>query len=242
MVGLKDLGEAAWAIEQTLNLWLRQELPVTPDLLSLLQQSCEVLGACGATWKTLRPAPTRAPWSPLPSACGLRRHGGGPDTFAFACERPGHPASHRQRPHSGTVRDRRHPGHRTLEPIEANFNDIVPELGTASNLAMEFPLDAVDTAAAEGSDAYDPAATQVNPELSSEPGRPSARFRRPGASWGRHPGLPFAREHEEFALRRRSPGRAAARPALAPSPPARQESLLNRSRCPRRGARACPLL
>ena len=30
MVGLKDLGEAAWSIEQVLNLWLRQEQEVTP--------------------------------------------------------------------------------------------------------------------------------------------------------------------------------------------------------------------
>lgn len=39
MVGLKDLGEAAWAVEQTLNLWLRQELDVGPTLLDLLAQA-----------------------------------------------------------------------------------------------------------------------------------------------------------------------------------------------------------
>lgn len=36
MVGLVDLGDAAWAVEQTLNLWLRQDQPVTPDLMGLL--------------------------------------------------------------------------------------------------------------------------------------------------------------------------------------------------------------
>ncbi|MCX8145176.1 MAG: Hpt domain-containing protein, partial [Azovibrio sp.] len=36
MVGLKDLGETAWAVEQTLNLWLRQELEVTPELLDMI--------------------------------------------------------------------------------------------------------------------------------------------------------------------------------------------------------------
>ncbi|MBP7392737.1 MAG: Hpt domain-containing protein [Zoogloea sp.] len=36
MVGLKDLGEAAWSIEQTLNHWLRLELPVGDELLALI--------------------------------------------------------------------------------------------------------------------------------------------------------------------------------------------------------------
>ncbi len=39
MVGLKDVGEAAWAVEQTLNLWLRQELEVNADLLRLIGQA-----------------------------------------------------------------------------------------------------------------------------------------------------------------------------------------------------------
>jgi chemosensory pili system protein ChpA (sensor histidine kinase/response regulator) len=39
MVGLKDLGEAAWAIEQTLNLWLRLELAVDAALLGLLGEA-----------------------------------------------------------------------------------------------------------------------------------------------------------------------------------------------------------
>ncbi|GHU26661.1 hypothetical protein AGMMS50256_04450 [Betaproteobacteria bacterium] len=42
MVGLKDLGEAAWAIEQTLNLWLRLELVAEPDLLGLLDEAYSV--------------------------------------------------------------------------------------------------------------------------------------------------------------------------------------------------------
>ena len=46
MVGLKDLGEAAWAIEQTLNLWLRLELEVGNSLLDLLGQAQSVF----STW------------------------------------------------------------------------------------------------------------------------------------------------------------------------------------------------
>src|SRR5581483_8855617 len=37
MVGLTRLGEAAWAVEQTMNLWLHEERPVSPDLLKLIQ-------------------------------------------------------------------------------------------------------------------------------------------------------------------------------------------------------------
>ncbi|WP_374482081.1 Hpt domain-containing protein [Zoogloea sp.] len=36
MVGLKDFGEAAWGMEQTLNHWLRLELPVGDELLHLI--------------------------------------------------------------------------------------------------------------------------------------------------------------------------------------------------------------
>lgn len=39
MVGLRELGEVAWAVEQTLNLWLRQELAVTPALRHLLDEA-----------------------------------------------------------------------------------------------------------------------------------------------------------------------------------------------------------
>ena len=42
MVGLKDVGEAAWAIEQTLNLWLRLELDVSTALLGLLEQAFNI--------------------------------------------------------------------------------------------------------------------------------------------------------------------------------------------------------
>ena len=36
MVGLARLGEAAWAVEQTINRWLQEERAATPDLLSLV--------------------------------------------------------------------------------------------------------------------------------------------------------------------------------------------------------------
>lgn len=38
MVGLKDLGETAWELEQTLNLWLRQDQAATPELLRMISE------------------------------------------------------------------------------------------------------------------------------------------------------------------------------------------------------------
>ena len=46
MVGLKDVGEVAWSIEQTLNHWLQQELQVGPSLVELLGQAHTIF----ATW------------------------------------------------------------------------------------------------------------------------------------------------------------------------------------------------
>ena len=45
MVGLTDLGEAAWELEQTINLWLRQDQPVTPDLMQLLNDEHTLFSA-----------------------------------------------------------------------------------------------------------------------------------------------------------------------------------------------------
>jgi chemosensory pili system protein ChpA (sensor histidine kinase/response regulator) len=39
MVGLTELGECAWALEQTLNAWLQRQWPATPALIQLLQQA-----------------------------------------------------------------------------------------------------------------------------------------------------------------------------------------------------------
>jgi len=39
MVGLAELGEAAWAVEQVLNRWLQQEQEATPPLLAMIAQA-----------------------------------------------------------------------------------------------------------------------------------------------------------------------------------------------------------
>ncbi|MCP5267712.1 MAG: Hpt domain-containing protein [Zoogloeaceae bacterium] len=45
MVGLRDLGEVAWEIEQTLNQWLRQEMDATPQLCELIADSHSIFSA-----------------------------------------------------------------------------------------------------------------------------------------------------------------------------------------------------
>ncbi len=40
MVGLTDLGEVAWAVEQVLNKWLQDERGATPALLHFIEQAC----------------------------------------------------------------------------------------------------------------------------------------------------------------------------------------------------------
>ena len=52
MVGLYEIGEAAWAVEQTLNLWLRQELAVSPPILSLVAQGHALFTAWVACLET----------------------------------------------------------------------------------------------------------------------------------------------------------------------------------------------
>ncbi|TBR10594.1 MAG: response regulator [Rugosibacter sp.] len=42
MVGLHDLGEAAWSVEQVMNRWLDEARAVTPDLLAMLDRAVTV--------------------------------------------------------------------------------------------------------------------------------------------------------------------------------------------------------
>ena len=46
MVGLNDLGETAWAMEQTLNLWLRQDQSVNADLMQMINDGVTLF----STW------------------------------------------------------------------------------------------------------------------------------------------------------------------------------------------------
>ncbi len=44
MVGLGEFGEAAWAMEQTLNAWLAEEKPMTPPLMQLSGEALQEFG------------------------------------------------------------------------------------------------------------------------------------------------------------------------------------------------------
>ncbi|MDE2439810.1 MAG: Hpt domain-containing protein [Betaproteobacteria bacterium] len=45
MVGLNELGEAAWELEQTLNLWLRQDQWATPELMQMIEEEHALFSA-----------------------------------------------------------------------------------------------------------------------------------------------------------------------------------------------------
>ncbi|MCM2309410.1 MAG: Hpt domain-containing protein [Sulfuritalea sp.] len=91
MVGLSDLGEAAWAVEQVLNGWLHETRSATPALLAMLDlaadifkvwilqlesgggrhfdyaelaRRCQVLGGAEDAEATVAPAPTIEPAAP----------------------------------------------------------------------------------------------------------------------------------------------------------------------------------
>jgi chemosensory pili system protein ChpA (sensor histidine kinase/response regulator) len=85
MVGLNDLGEAAWAVEQALNKWLHQEIDLGPEALAMLDQAQPVfrdwvaqLEAGGSPWhdasqlialcERLRSDEAEAPQAPVESA------------------------------------------------------------------------------------------------------------------------------------------------------------------------------
>ena len=44
MVGLHEFGEAAWAMEQVINVWLAEQKPMQPDLLRLSSQTLQAFG------------------------------------------------------------------------------------------------------------------------------------------------------------------------------------------------------
>jgi chemosensory pili system protein ChpA (sensor histidine kinase/response regulator) len=73
MVGLNELGEAAWSLEQLLNTWLADQKPASPDLLALSGEAMRGFGR----WVEDIATNTDAQWSAAPfreAADGLRLH------------------------------------------------------------------------------------------------------------------------------------------------------------------------
>jgi chemosensory pili system protein ChpA (sensor histidine kinase/response regulator) len=73
MVGLNELGEAAWSLEQLLNTWLAEQKPASAELLALSGEAMRGFGR----WVEDIAADTDAHWSSAPfreAADGLRLH------------------------------------------------------------------------------------------------------------------------------------------------------------------------
>jgi chemosensory pili system protein ChpA (sensor histidine kinase/response regulator) len=82
MVGLKDLGEAAWAVEQTLNLWLRQEYPVGEPLFKLIEMAHGVFSSWVVHLESR--SATQPDASPMIALAEALRNGGEEDAPAAA--------------------------------------------------------------------------------------------------------------------------------------------------------------
>ncbi len=60
MVGLGKLGDAAWAVEQVMNLWLQDERPASPELVGLIAESHQAFAEWVARLLAREPQPEPA--------------------------------------------------------------------------------------------------------------------------------------------------------------------------------------
>jgi chemosensory pili system protein ChpA (sensor histidine kinase/response regulator) len=161
MVGLKDVGEAAWAIEQVLNLWLRQEIEISPALLELLDQALLVF----STWvkhleNHAESAPHPGPMVALAEAL-LKSAGEKEEIQALEIPEPSASEPDEALPAEGI----------TLEPAAPDDDEITysaeiisPEFSTVESRA----LDHLDAAPGEPTP-LPPAAEIERPEAAAEP-------------------------------------------------------------------------
>lgn len=160
MVGLRDLGETAWTIEQTLNLWLRQELRVTPEILEMLRQEMAVFTAWIAHLEDPA-APAPDPAALVALAEGLR---GGEAAAPAAPATPAPPAG---------AQIIELPTARAIRPAPSEVVELAaPETETAEADDFDFDLDDL-SASAEGislsfADDLPAAAEEVAPEAAAE--------------------------------------------------------------------------
>ena len=90
MVGLMRLGEAAWAIEQTMNAWLQEERAATPSLLQLIGLAHEYFAD---NVKRLKAGESTSDERALVAAAERVRRGEGPERAPAATEAAVAPAS-----------------------------------------------------------------------------------------------------------------------------------------------------
>ncbi|MDP2809386.1 MAG: Hpt domain-containing protein [Rhodocyclaceae bacterium] len=84
MVGLAELGEAAWAVEQVLNRWLQQELDITPALAAMVSDALALFRDWVAQMES--GGGTRCDAEPLITLCGQLKSGGAPPPAAPPAE------------------------------------------------------------------------------------------------------------------------------------------------------------
>jgi chemosensory pili system protein ChpA (sensor histidine kinase/response regulator) len=89
MVGLMRLGEAAWAIEQTMNAWLQEERAATPSLLQLIGLAHEYFTD---NVKRLKAGESTSDERALVAAAERVRRGEGPERATAATEAAAVPA------------------------------------------------------------------------------------------------------------------------------------------------------
>jgi len=75
MVGLKELGEVAWAVERAMNHWLQDEKPATPDLLEMVGDA-EVLFQHWVEMLSIGNATATIDTAPLLAAASAIEHDG----------------------------------------------------------------------------------------------------------------------------------------------------------------------
>ncbi|MBL8446248.1 MAG: Hpt domain-containing protein [Zoogloeaceae bacterium] len=115
MVGLKDLGEAAWALEQTLNRWLQAEWPPTPELHAVIGQAHQLFAAWIAQLEAGGPA---------------GRDAGGIVAEAERLRNPADPASVRASP-IATGGAPSEPDELPLDAQPIDFGDLTPDRAVA---------------------------------------------------------------------------------------------------------------
>ena len=131
MVGLKDLGEVAWEVEQTLNTWLRQEIDVSPALLDMIGMARDVF----SIWvQELKENTGNAPDASALVAMAARLRGGDAEESRQSVSIPA--------PSAAVAEDVRQQGEVALDDISFEINDT--EAGTTQVEAFE--LDGFDLA------------------------------------------------------------------------------------------------
>lgn len=144
MVGLSDFGETAWAVEQTLNLWLRQDMAVSPELLAMVDEEQRVF----AVW--IEHLAQGSGMAPDPSglvAQAVALRGGTGDALPAVAPTPLAPPPLAESPAAVEA-----PAEPASEPLLDAFEIDLPEASEVAEELAEVEAEVVSTAAAPAAD------------------------------------------------------------------------------------------